>query len=505
MTTIVPGVSRGALLTAVLASSLISFEVRAQSIDPAQVQARIDALQREIEAIARDAGKRAPPTPSTADAGVATTDAGGAEATVEARLDELSSQLRILARRIELDKEQAAERAKQAPQPAAGRSGFSVQSADGSFRLRLRGLVQSDGRFFLSDVDRRGTDGFLLRRVRPIAEATLYGLFDVRIMPDFGNGTTALPDAYIDARIHPAFKIRAGKFKPPIGFERLVSASELTFIERALPTLLVPNRDVGLMVHGDFAGGNLAYAAGVFNGVPDGGSADGDVHDGRDGVARLFVQPFRARRDSVWRGLGAGAAVSYGVRRGASATSTGLPVFRTSGQQTFFGFRGDDPVLGPVLADGAHTRVSVQGHYYYGAFGLLGEHVLSSQKVRRTSATTLDHSAWQLAGSWVLTGETPSYRGVTPRAPFDRAAGNWGAVELTARYSALSIDPQTFPFFANPATASRGARAWAAGVNWLLNTGVKLQINYERTAFVHAGGVERQAEHDLLTRVQFAF
>ena len=110
-----------------------------------------------------------------------------------------------------------------------------------------------------------------------------------------------------------------------------------------------------------------------------------------------------------------------------------------------------------------------------------------------------------MAGSWVLTGEAASYRGVTPRSTFDPKANTWGALELTARYTALEVDRDTFPIFANAATAASGADAWAAGVNWFLNTGVKLQLNFERTTFDSAGTARRPAENGLITRVQFAF
>jgi len=325
----------------------------AEAQEPNPTAARIDVPRRDGDA------PRATEQIAAGSPGGATAASGAEE-----RIADLETQLRILARQIELDKEQAAERARQTPQTAAGRGGFSIASADGSFRLRLRGLLHSDGRFALKDADNRVIDSFLLRRVRPIVESTIYRQFDVRVMPDFGNGTTALQDAYVDARFTPSFKVRAGKFKAPVGIERLVSAAELTFIERALPTLLAPNRDVGVMLHGDVAGGNLSYAAGLFNGVADGGSADLDLQDGKDGVARIFVQPLRARRDSLWQGLGAGVAVSHGQHRGVSAAATGLPTFRSSGGQAFFAYRGDDPVAAAVLASGAHTRISPQGHYY---------------------------------------------------------------------------------------------------------------------------------------------
>lgn len=77
--------------------------------------------------------------------------------------------------------------------------------------MRLRGYVQFDGRFFQDDEQRPGVDTFLLRRVRPILEGTLFKNFDFRVMPDFGGGTTVLQDAYLDARVSPRFRIRAGK------------------------------------------------------------------------------------------------------------------------------------------------------------------------------------------------------------------------------------------------------------------------------------------------------
>jgi phosphate-selective porin OprO/OprP len=380
----------------------------------------------------------------------------------------------------------------------AGRTGFSIQSADGSFRLRLRGLLHSDGRFYLDDSAGRGVDTFLLRRVRPIVESTVYGRFDVRITPDFGGGTAVLQDAYVDARLHPAFKLRAGKFKPPFGIERLVSAAELTFIERALPTLLVPNRDVGLMVHGDGLSGRMTYAAGVFNGVVDGGSTDIDAQDGKDVVARLFAQPFRARRGRAWAGLGLGIAVSYGTRDGTSTAATGLPALRTPGQQLFFRYRDDGS--SPVLADGSHGRISAQGRYAFGRLQLLGEQVRSTQRVRKGAArATLGNDAWQLAGSWLLIGRPP--------ATGSEAAGQReaGAVQVTGRYSVLHVDRTAFPLYADPDAWASEARSWVIGANWLVNSVVKLQINYERTAFETGGASRRPDEHDLLTRVQFAF
>jgi phosphate-selective porin OprO and OprP len=469
---------------------------QAPSETVAVLRARLEALERQLHA-QRD---RVDPVPATSTGTAASSDA------IAARLEELETQIKVLARQIEIDKEQAVEKARTIPVVQAGREGFSFSSTDGTFRLRLRGYLQSDGRFFLADDGRPAADTFAMRRVRPVVETTLYNRFDFRIMPDFAGGAASLQDAYIDARFRPDFKVRAGKYKAPFGFERLMSATELPFIERALPTALAPNRDVGVMVHGDLFTGNLAYAAGIFNGVADGGSADADTQDGKDSVARIFAQPFRARRDSIWRGLGAGVAVSYGIQRG-SVANTILPAIRTSGQQTFFAFRGQDASGPAAVADGRHGRVSLQGHYFVGSIGLLAEHVFSSQELRRgVNAATLDNSAWQVAGQWVLTGESPSYRGVSPRAAFDPQKGSWGALELTARYHRLDIDRDAFPIFASLTSAARAVHGFTIGTNWILNSGVKFAVNYERLHFEHgADAGNRAPEQALLTRMQIGF
>lgn len=426
--------------------------------------------------------------------------------TLEERIDELDQKIRVLDRKTEIEKEQAAEKAKTAGTATAGKDGFSLRSADGNFQLRLRGYVQADGRFFLDDEERPGTDTFLLRRVRPIFEGTLWKNFGFRIMPDFGGGQTVLQDAYLDIRFNPAIQLRAGKFKPPVGLERLQSGSELLFVERAFPTNLVPNRDVGIQLGGDVAAGGLAWAVGVFNGVPDGGSGDADTNDGKDVAARLFFTPF-VKGTGPWKGLGFGVGASSGTQEG-TLTAPGLPSFRTPAQQTFFSYRADGTAPNTVIADGDRTRVSPQGYFYRGPFGLLAEYAVSEQEVRRADVVeSLSHSAWQVAASWVLGGSgEASFKSVNPKKNFDPAAGTWGAFELALRYSALELDDATFPLFANPASSASAADAWAVGFNWYFNRNIKLNLDYEQTQFEGgAAAGDREDEKILFSRFQVSF
>lgn len=423
------------------------------------------------------------------------------------RIEELDQKVRILERKAELEAEAAAEQAKKQAQVAAGKDGFSFRSADGSYALRLRGYAQVDGVVYLDDQDIPGVDTVLLRRARPIIEGTLAKIFDFRLMPDFGQGRTTLFDAYLDLRFHPLAKLRAGKFKPPVGLERLQSATDTLFITRAAPTLLVPTRDLGLQVHGDWREGTLAYAVMLSNGVPDGGNADLDVNDGKEVAARLFAQPFVKAEGAALRGLGFGLAVSQGRNEGTGALPA-LPSYRSPGDRTFFAFRSDGTAAGTAIADGTRERFTPQAYLYAGRWSVLAEYVRSSQEVAlEGSRATIGNDAWQLAAGVLLTDDRSSFRGVNPRKPFEVKAPGKGAVELAARVSRLEVDADAFPRFADPAKSASAAREWAVGVNWYVVRNVRLTLDYDSTSFEGgaADGRDRETEKVVLSRVQFSF
>src|SRR5262245_23511145 len=190
------------------------------------------------------------------------------------------------------------------PQISAGQDGFAIQSANGDFRLQVGLLVHADCRFAAEDGDQQVIDTFAFRRLRPYLRGRFSRRFEFYFNPDFAGGTLVVQDAYVDTVFSPAFRIRAGKGKTPFGLERLHSASNLLFFNRAMPTALVPNRDLGLQVLGDISGGLFSYLAGVMNGVPDGGSADVDTSDGKDVSARFIVRPFSKLATNPLKGLG---------------------------------------------------------------------------------------------------------------------------------------------------------------------------------------------------------
>jgi phosphate-selective porin OprO and OprP len=253
----------------------------------------------------------------------------------------------------------------------------------------------------------------------------------------------------------------------------------------------VPNRDVGLQIFGDLAGGRLSYAVGVFNGVADLGNGDGDVTNDKDFEARLFAKV---------GGLGVGFAAGTGSEHGTVAASA-LPSYVSPGQQTLFRYRDS------TVANGRRVRVAPQAYWYAGPFGVLGEYVVSGQDVTRTtSSIRVTNRAWQVAASWFVTGEKASFTTVAPQRPFDPQKKNWGALELGARYGELHPDEDAFPTFTVVGNSVTSAKAWGAGITWHLAPGVRFAVNYERTHFTAgAASGNREPESFLVARIQQSF
>jgi phosphate-selective porin OprO/OprP len=448
--------------------------------------------------------------------GLAGTQTAHADATSDAldslkqQIEQLSQKVRVLERQKELDTEAAEAKAKEAPKITIGNSGLSAASGDSNFVFQLHGLLQVDNRAFFNDHDNhgksvQGNDTFLLRRARPIFSGTVYKDFDFYFAPDFGGSSVQIFDAYMNYRYAPWLQLRAGKFKVPVGLEQLQSDPATFFNERGLPSALTPNRDIGFQVWGEVAKGRLSYAAGVFNGVGDGrNTSNADFEDHREVAGRVFLQPFKGTGLTALQNFGFGVGGSWGNTR---SNATGLAsAYLTDGQQQFFSFTNSS-----VVANGDHWRVSPQGYYYWGPFGLLGEYVISNQRVTKVATSaTLQNTAWQVAAGWVLTGEDASYTGVTPKRPFDPRARQWGALQLVARYADLDIDNDAFPVFANPASSASEAKAWAVGLNWYLNKNIRVNTSFSRTTFEGkissaAATVARQAEEVVFTRLQLAF
>ncbi|NOS97264.1 MAG: porin [Methylotenera sp.] len=484
---------------------------------------------------------------------------------------ELSQQVKVLARKGEINEETADAAKKTTPIVKASSGGFSLSSPDGKNEIKFRGLIQADYRAYSSgandvrnrsnqragDLDANGfhdaTDTALLRRVRPTIEGKVGGKYGFRFTPEFAGGSASAVDAYVEANLDPAFKVRAGKQKSIVGLERLQGGGDIKFLERSYVTnAILPNRDLGVTVSGDLLSNKLNYGVGIVNGVNDGGNiSTGNEYNGeREYTARLFTTPFNDSTSAL-AGLGFGIGGTYTKFTGernlnftdtsaADATRNGLPSYVTDGQQTFFRYAGG------AVADGKRFRITPQANYYFGPLGVIAEYARVSQDVSLTTGGSLaaggggtntafvagsnkklKHDAWQVAASYLITGEDASFKGVKPKNNFDLDKGGWGAWELVARYSEINLDNDTFKnpagttstgAYADLSTSAKSAKSWIAGVNWYLSENAKVALNYTHTSFdggagigitaVNAAGTnitDRESENALLARFQVAF
>jgi len=380
----------------------------------------------------------------------------------------------------------------------ADTTGFRIRSNDGNFALKIGADIQVDTRSFVGDGDAGTTDQILLRRVRPTFSGTVYKDIDFFFRPDFGQGTTIIYDAYTQFNYFKHAALRVGKFKPPVGLERLQSDDDTSFIERGLPTLLVPSRDIGFQFAGDILDQRIGYQIGVFNGVPDNGLSDASPSSHRDYAGRIFLTPFLPDQNKYMQGLGLGLGA-----QGGNTDGIALPSYKTFGQNTFMTFASG------VTSAGHRTTLAPQAYYYTGAFGLLSEYTLSEEDFQKSNIRReIGFRAWQVEASYILTGERKSFLTPTPNHNFDPLNHGWGAWELAIRTGDFSVDKGLFNYgLASTSNTPRTDREWVGSVNWYLNRLVKISFDYGHSAFGGgaAGGLNKLPEQVLILRFQLNF
>jgi phosphate-selective porin OprO/OprP len=195
------------------------------------------------------------------------------------------------------------------------------------------------------------------------------------------------------------------------------------------------------------------------------------------------VRPFKKRSAAV--DLGLGVAGSYGRNDGALAS------YKTTGQQSLVSYVSSADATKNATAEKNRRRIAPQGYAYYRSVGLMGEWSRSWQDAfKGATHATLTNTAWNIAGSVVLTGDKSSYGGVKPRRTFDPGAHAFGALGL-----------------ADAVKSPHKARELGLGINWYLSENLKYQLNLEHTTFEGgaAAGGNRLAENVFLFRGQISF
>jgi phosphate-selective porin OprO/OprP len=508
--------------------------------------AKMDQLERRLEKLDQAGALSAKPAAAVT-----------APAAPSPEVVKLTQKVNTLERKLEVQDEVTTSTFQKMPTIEAGSDGFRISSADKQHLLRIGGTVQADGRFFLNNSttlaygpkpqyldNPAGPDSFFIRQGRIILDGYFFKDVNFKLMADFA-GSNLLPDAYLDYTYFSQASLLVGKYKPSIGLERLQGDADTVFLERALPSNLAPNRDVGIQVHGGFgmpgykgekvvgpidSKNAFNYQIGFTDGSGDSGNnttqgtagPSGNLSSNKEFDARVFAQPFQHSGYSLLEGFGVGLSGSFGDpnHQGINAQRTAL------GQSQFVDYtKGNYLSPGVITSNGSTARLSPQGYWYAGPFGLLGEYITSSQHLSAASLTAANpnnninqnNKAYQIQASYVLTGEDNSFSGIKPLRNFDPLKGAWGALQIAARWSELSIDNQTFRIL-DPTQSASKASAWTVGANWFLNKNAIIRTDLEEVMFLGGAGYStgsgattkyfisnRPSELVFSTRFQLAF
>ena len=328
-----------------------------------------------------------------------------------------------------------------------------------------------------STMDNSGTE---FRRVRFYNSGKLYGNVKYKLQLDFAGGAIAFKDVWMELSELPFNgNLRVGHFKEPLRLEALTSSKYITFMERALPISLSPERNTGAMYHTTF-GKKISLQTGVFRE----GDSFGDDKEATNNVnitSRITYLAINNDRTLLHLGL------SNSTRRNNDNT------YKISSRA--------ENHLGTKLIDATFEGVD-KSNLLGGEFAYVnGSLSLQVDYLQTTliGVTETKLSSYYSHLSYFLTGESRPYKSsldgfgrVIPNSNYGN--GGKGAIELVARISQICLQKADMGQL-NDITV---------GLNWYLNPNTRVMINYvmgERTNI----SSEVITENAVMMRVQLDF
>lgn len=368
---------------------------------------------------------------------------------------------------------------------ASWKEGFGLASDDKNFSFKIHGRVQNDWTWAGQDDDLEDTgighleDGFRFRRARLGVTGVIHKYYEFKMEFDFAQGDADFTDVYMGLINLGDFVkgIRVGQFKEPMSLEELTSSRFSTFIERALPTALVPSRNNGMMVYGNAFEDRMSWAVGGFR--------DTDAF-GDSAAATTTAGPNSAARQEDGK---------YAV----SMRLTGLPVYEDQGDFLIHlgaSFRYANPgndefnisarpesrILPNFVATGDFPvddfitfgfEMAVVWH----SFSLQGEFIASDFSGQDSGDAEPFIYGYYVEASYWLTGEKKNYKTssgtfdrVKPAAMFLNEEGGAGAWQLALRYSELDLN--------DDGVQGGELSDITFGVNWHMNPNMRWMFNF---------------------------
>ncbi|HEY5656183.1 MAG TPA: porin [Myxococcota bacterium] len=366
------------------------------------------------------------------------------------------------------------------------KEGFRVESEDGLFEFKFGGRIQLDAAFVependLDDwaiangvEDLRGF-GAEVRRARLFTQGNLYehGIFASDLA--FEGAKVSVKDMWVGlANLPLVGRVRAGHFKEAFGLEELTSSNFTTFMERAASTeAFTPKRNIGIGFDNSALNRRMTWAVGGFAEAPD-QSGDRDLSNlsNYNITARVTGAPLYA--DDGRELIHLGVAYSHKFMNG----------------EIDFGGRevhlAEDFVFTPAIAADGADLLGLEFASVWGPVSVQGEWM--STWVDQAAGPNLNFMGGYGQVSWFVTGEHRPYQTcrcsfgrIKPERRFAPRKGDWGALELAARYSYLDLTDENI----------RGGiqSGVTVGANWYLYSNLRFMLNWVHS---HRNGVGDQ-------------
>ncbi len=355
-------------------------------------------------------------------------------------------------------------------------NGFKLESADKIFMLKFGGRIMWDNAFFFQDDSLETNFGALnngteFRRARFYNSGTVYQNIAYKIQLDFAGGKITFKDVFITIKGIPGVgDLRVGHFKEPFRLEALTSSKYITFMERALPIEIVPERNTGFMLSNEFLNKRLGWQGGLFRRSNSAGN-DAKANDGYAITTQLTGLPFVNEDKTKLLHLGAG--FSYRKPESREYEVEARPESHL----------GNKYVNTGAIADVFEIQMfNAEAAVVMGPFSLQGEYTKSNVATKATISENYVFRSYYAEASYFLTGETRKYKNsyvgfgrVKPKNNFSKGEKGRGAWQLALRYSAIDLNS------GDPNTTGIGRGELAditIGINWYLNPVTRIMLNY---------------------------
>ena len=395
----------------------------------------------------------------------------------------------------------------------ANENGLQLESADGDFKFKLGGRIQTDMSYSPGDKYLRAhsngakqyaNDGTEIRRGRIDLVGTVYKDWNFKSVLDFADNAIAIKDMYVE---YGGFDkigenwgidhIRIGNQKQAFSHEMLQSSNDMLFQERSLMNVLnykMIDRAIGINVHASGKGWTGWTAqAGLYGGSPATSTTSKD--EGYGTSARVTLSPIEEKGKLLHFGL-AGNYRKPSNNGQVNDTETGVNLeYETTHMTDLL------PMNKTITNVESIAMLGLEANGIYGPASVGGEY--TSMWISRGNATPYHFNAWYGEAAYSLTGESRNYKkGVMmrlePAQNFSFAKGGLGAWELAARVGGVSLN--------NNNLNGGEMKVVTAGLNWYANKNIRFTANYDKVISANGLLVDNMKKlNTVMFRSQIAF